>query len=162
MLKKSERTLDLYMRAGAEMRLFKEARARLVVDVSKVLSASDQDVLMRALDKVDKICSRTEENMFSDYPSLSNQYIDVFYGSISMKPRNDVDAEVIDMAKDIAAQMGAKCVWKDTREYQRVLEILSDYWEPDEERVEVEMRFLKNNGETQEKRIVWVRPQKED
>ena len=59
---------------------------------------------------------------------------------------------------------GRKQFWKDTYEYQRVVQVLHDYWltEPEEARVEVEMRFWKNNGETQEKRIVWVRPQKED
>lgn len=42
-------------------------------------------------------------------------------------------------------------------EYLRILEVLRDYWleEPDEAEVRVEMSFLKANGETQEKRIVW-------
>lgn len=56
--------------------------------------------------------------------------------------------------------IGRECYWKDSNAYKRVMEILDDYWEKDEKRVEVEMRFWKDNGETQEKRVVWVRPQK--
>ena len=50
--------------------------------------------------------------------------------------------------------------WKDTPEYQRILEILSDYWlsEPDELKVCVTMEFMKKNGETQAKCITWVNP----
>lgn len=50
--------------------------------------------------------------------------------------------------------------WKDSPEYQRILEILADYWltEPDELKVRVTMDFVKANGETQSKRIMWVNP----
>ena len=42
-------------------------------------------------------------------------------------------------------------------EYQRILEILDDYWlsEPDEYEVIVEMKFLKSDGQHQEKCIIW-------
>lgn len=43
-------------------------------------------------------------------------------------------------------------------EYQRILDILEDYWlsEPDEEKVMVWMYFRKSDGQEQAKRIVWT------
>ena len=45
-------------------------------------------------------------------------------------------------------------------QWKRVQEILNEYWadEPDEYKVEVDMRFRKANGETQYKSICWVNP----
>ena len=102
MLDRKERTLETYMEAGAEMRLFKTLGSKLAVDISKVLSAPDQDMLLRALGKIDRVCSRAEDNMFHDHPELSNQYIDVFYGSTDEEPRNDMDKKIIEMAKEAA------------------------------------------------------------
>lgn len=50
--------------------------------------------------------------------------------------------------------------WKDSSHYQRILEILNDYWltEKDEFRVRVQMDFIKANGETQSKCITWQNP----
>lgn len=84
------------------MRLYKTLGTRLAVDISRVLSAADQDKLIRALGKIDEICSRVEDNMFHDHPQLSNQYLDVFYGSTDGRPRNEVDEKIIDMAKEAA------------------------------------------------------------
>lgn len=101
MLTRKERTIDVYKNAGAEMRLFKSLGSKLVVDISKVLSASDQDMLMRALRRVDEVCSRAEDNMFRDYPKLPREYIDVFYGDVRIEPRNKVDEELIGLAKKV-------------------------------------------------------------
>lgn len=105
MLKKNERAIEMYMKAGAEMRLFKTLGTRLAVDISQVLSAADTDKLIRALDKVGEICSRAEENMFSDHPELSDTYVDVFYGNIGDEPRNDVDEKIIRMAREAADEL---------------------------------------------------------
>lgn len=102
MVSKKERTMERYMKAGAHMRLFKNLGAKMITDISLVLSAADQDKLMRAMDKVNEVCSRAEDNMFHDYPQLSNEYIDVFYGNVEDEPRNDVDRKVIEMAREAA------------------------------------------------------------
>lgn len=54
-----------------------------------------------------------------------------------------------------------KYIWKDQYDYQRVLEILEDYWvtEPTEEKVIVDMKFKRANGDTQQKTITWVNPE---
>ena len=86
MLGRKERTLDTYMKAGAAMRLYRTLGTRLVLDISKVLSASDQDMLLRLLIKIDRISSRAEDNMFRDYPELPDSYMDVFFGSTDGEP----------------------------------------------------------------------------
>jgi hypothetical protein len=47
--------------------------------------------------------------------------------------------------------------WKKCSKYQRLMEILDDYWlsEPDEAYVSIDMEFLKSDGQYQQKRIVW-------
>ncbi len=105
MLKRSERTIDTYMKAGAEMRLYKNMGVRLSVDISKVLSAADQDKLANAMRRIDEICSKAEDNMFHDHPELSDQYVDVFYGNLEDEPRNDVDARVLDIAREAADEL---------------------------------------------------------
>lgn len=54
----------------------------------------------------------------------------------------------------------AKKYWENEYEYQRILEVLDDYWltEPDELAVEVRLEFLKANGERQTKVIRWINP----
>ena len=96
------RTMEQYKLAGAEMRLLKSLMGKTIVDASCVLTAADQDKLMRALDCIDEVCSHAEDNMFHDYPTLSNDHIDVFYGDVNDEPRNTVDEEQIALAKQVA------------------------------------------------------------
>lgn len=100
MIYKKERTIDLYKEAGAEMRLFRILGDILAIHISRVLSASDSDKFMRALQRIDEVRSRAEDNMFHDHPDLSNEYLDVFYGNFSEKPRNTVDEEIRALAKE--------------------------------------------------------------
>ena len=102
MVSRSRRSIDTYMRAGAEMRLYKTLGTKLFVDISKVLSVRDQEKLGRAMDRIDEICSKAEDKMFQDYPQLPCKYIDVFYGDTDDTPRNDVDEKVIRMAREAA------------------------------------------------------------
>lgn len=53
-----------------------------------------------------------------------------------------------------------KRYWKDTWQYQRILEILDDYWqtEKDEKFVCVTMYFEHADGQYQEKQIIWENP----
>ena len=50
--------------------------------------------------------------------------------------------------------------WKKCSAFQRLMEILDDYWlsEPDEAYVSIDMEFLKSDGQYQQKRIVWWNP----
>lgn len=105
MLKRADRTMERYTRAGAMMRLYKTVTAKMVTAVSMVVSASDQDKMIRAMGKIDEVCSNAEDNMFRDHRDLSSDYIDVFYGSTYNEPRNGVDRQVLDMAKEAVDEL---------------------------------------------------------
>lgn len=53
-----------------------------------------------------------------------------------------------------------KKYWRNTKEYQRILEVLDAYWleEPDEKFVCVDLYFEHMNGMTQTKSICWTNP----
>ena len=101
MLRKKNRNMDEYKRAGAEMRLFKTLGSKLAGNISRVVSVSDYEIIRRALGKIAVVCSRAEDNMFHDYPELLNEYKDVFYGDVRAEPRNKVDEEIIGIAKKV-------------------------------------------------------------
>lgn len=106
MVRKKERTMERYMKAGAEMRLFKNLGAKMRTAIGYVLSAADQDKLMRAVNRIDEVCSKAEDNMFCDYPNISNEYTDVFYGNnVEDAPRNGVDKKIIEMAREAADEL---------------------------------------------------------
>jgi len=87
------------------MRLFKGLGTHVLVESSKVLSAADQDKFSRALSRIDEVCSHAEDNMFSDFPELGNEYTDVFYGNVSSSPRGEVDKAQIERAKKVADEI---------------------------------------------------------
>ena len=105
MLNKKMRTVEKYMNAGALLRLYKTLGARLLAEISGVLSSTDTDRMMRAMRKINEVCSNAEDNMFRDHPQLSDQYMDVFYGIIQKEPRNDVDREVTMLARKAAEDL---------------------------------------------------------
>lgn len=105
MIDKKSRTMDLYETAGADMRLLKMIGTKALMDVSQVLSAADCDKFIRALHTIEKICSHAEDNMFRDHPGLSSQYTDVFYGSSSAEPRNEVDERMHERMKGIVDEL---------------------------------------------------------
>lgn len=51
-------------------------------------------------------------------------------------------------------------IWTATPEFNRIVEILKEYWlsDPKEFRVRITMDFINIYGETQSKRIVWQNP----
>ena len=105
MLDKKDRTLELYKKAGAEIRLLKTLGGKLVEDMGGLLNSVDVDKLFKALDIISCISSKAEENMFRDHNALGRDYIDVFYGAIYIKPKNDVDKEIIEMARSVADEL---------------------------------------------------------
>ena len=76
-----------------------------MVDVSGVINSRDQDVLERAINRFEEVCSHAEDNMFSDFPRLSNDHINVFYGEVDDEPRNEVDRGQIELARKVADEL---------------------------------------------------------
>ena len=52
MIRAKDRTIDVYKRAGSEIRLLKSILSKVIVDVSKVLTATETDKLINELDKI--------------------------------------------------------------------------------------------------------------
>ena len=98
MISKTNRSMEKYLKAGAEMRLFKTLGARVFVDVGNLTKTADRAKLKRALDTINEICSNAEDNMFRNHPNLSHEYTSVFYGATTNPARNDVDREVLAIA----------------------------------------------------------------
>lgn len=105
MITRNKRKIEIYENAGAYMRLLKTVGTKAVVSISPLLHAKDTDKLLKALKTIDEICSKADSNMFSDYPSLGHEYVDVFYGDFDLTPRNDIDEKIRSMAKERADEL---------------------------------------------------------
>lgn len=87
------------------MRLLKCVAGKVLMDMSGVISSVDQDRFSRAIELIQQVGSNAEDNMFHDFPELSNDYIDVFYGEVDDEPRNEVDREQIELARKVADEL---------------------------------------------------------
>lgn len=103
--KKENRTFDRYKRIAAEMILFHNLGLDLVVTIQHVIPAAKIDKLQGAINNIDDVRSRTEDNMFKDIPNLNDDYLYVFYGFLSSTSTNHVKEEQVDLAKKILADI---------------------------------------------------------
>lgn len=99
-LPKKQRTLDVYKRTGAKMRLCKEVAVQTVCALSGVLTSGDLAKANRALSLLQEVCSEAEDRMFQDHPYIGNEYVNVFYGALSGSPASALDGEIRELAKD--------------------------------------------------------------
>jgi hypothetical protein len=76
---KSKRTIDVYTRAGAELRVFKILLSKIYSDASKLLTASKSGRIKQAADIVNAVCAEVDANMFEDFPKISSHYATMFY-----------------------------------------------------------------------------------
>lgn len=83
-LRKSERTMDLYIEAAAQVKLLKDVLLDTQVALSKVIPVKDSDRLNR-LDRIlMDISDIAERRMLSDHPEINDKdYYRMFYGAIS-------------------------------------------------------------------------------
>jgi len=105
MLNKNERTMDTYMEAGAYARLLSVIGTKAVVEMSKVLPAKDSDKFVVLLNRIDEIISKADDQLFKDFPGIGNEGADVFYGTLSAQPRNELDEKVVQMAQQKATEL---------------------------------------------------------
>lgn len=104
MAKKSDRTFQVYLRAGAAMRLYRDVSGKLIASLNPILRSSYIDKLIRMTWKTEEICSAAEARMFADFPDLSDTH--VFYGTVHEDPQNwtFMDSQVIDLSLAIAKE----------------------------------------------------------
>ena len=105
MLPKAERTIERYLLAGAEARLFKTLGAKLYSDLAPLLNVTDRGKLTRALSLIDYAVSAADYKMFYDHPELPDKFKRVFYGNIADEPKHDVDQAVLTRARDVADKL---------------------------------------------------------
>jgi len=110
MLTKANRTIEKYLKAGAEMRLFKTLGTRVFVDVGNLINAVDRNRLKRALDIIGEVCSNAEDNMFRDHPQLTDEYTKVFYGATFKPAINHVDEQIHGLVKETAESLQSEGV----------------------------------------------------
>ena len=93
-----KRTMDDYKLAGAYMRLLKTILSSTHCACGAVLNTKDSDRFFTIEKTISQLSSRAEDNMFTDFPELGNEHIDIFYGAVGNKPRNDIDREQVERA----------------------------------------------------------------
>ena len=99
MLNKNERTMEMYVEAGAYARLLSDVGVKTAVKLSRVLPAKDADRLVCLLNKIDEVISRADDQLFRDFPQLGHEGTAVFYGTLSQEPDCELDERMIDAAK---------------------------------------------------------------
>ena len=102
MYNKNERTMEVYVEAGAYARLLSDIGTKAAIAMSKVLPAKEADRLVNLLHRFDEVKSKADDQLFRDFPQIGNEGTDVFYGTLSTEPRNELDGKVISAAKQQA------------------------------------------------------------
>ena len=105
MFNKKERTVDQYMKVGAEARLLKTLSSKFYVDLASVLPKRDLHRLNRVFDIMTEVCSRADDRLFADHPELDNAYTKVFYGATNAEPRDDLAQRILEKAREIADKL---------------------------------------------------------
>lgn len=102
---KLTRTIEDYKRAGAWLRLLKTILAETHVSCCDVLSKNDCMMFDTITKRVNAICSKAEDNMFKDHPELSNDALDIFYGSADCSTRTDTDDAQVRLMQELIVNM---------------------------------------------------------
>lgn len=105
MFNKKERTIDQYMKVGAEARLLKTLVSRFYVDVASIIPKHDVHRLDRALEIINDVCCKADGRMFHDHPELDNAFTKVFYGATNFKPRDDLEQSLLAIASEVADKL---------------------------------------------------------
>lgn len=102
---KRDRDIESYIHAGAVFRILKEVYAKALVEVGNLCPVKVGDSMKKGYYKLGGICSDVEENMFFDYPGISDDYLCVYYGSLLARRDNQVDKHVRELMKRILMDM---------------------------------------------------------
>jgi hypothetical protein len=105
MYNKNERTMEVYVEAGAYARLLSDIGTKASVAMSQILPAKETDKLVNLLHRFDEVKSKADDQMFRDFPDLGHEGTAVFYGTLSLDPNGKLDEEVIGTAKAKAREL---------------------------------------------------------
>lgn len=105
MFNKKERTIDHYMKLGAEARLLKTLGSKFWADIATVIPKHDLHRLDRALEIIKDVCCKADGRMFADHPELDNAFTKVFFGATDSKPRDDLEQSLLAIASEVADKL---------------------------------------------------------
>ena len=108
MLNKKERTMEVYVEAGAYARLLSDIGTKAAVALSRILPAKETDRLLSVLRKIDEAKSKADDQLFRDFPNIGRAGTDVFYGALRLEPDNELDEKVISAARQKAKELFGK------------------------------------------------------
>lgn len=100
-LPRSKRTIKMYVRAGAEMRIFTKILSKLYADASKLLPISESKRIGTAVNIINAVCSEVESNMLEDFPHISQSYETEFYGKNDNPAFYSVNEQVNKLMREI-------------------------------------------------------------
>ena len=100
MYNKNERTMEVYVEAGAYARLLSDIGTKAAVAMSQILPAKETDRLVNLVNRFDEIKCKADDQLFRDFPGIGQEGTAVFYGNLSQEPDCKLDEEVIGLAKD--------------------------------------------------------------
>lgn len=99
---KKDRTLDLYLEAGAKIRYATEIMSEALMSLQHVLSKKDTTAAINALSKICYAKSKAEDNMLKDFPKLGDEYQQYFYGSLQDPDRDELYRKSTEIARKFA------------------------------------------------------------
>lgn len=105
MYNKNERTMEVYVEAGAYARLLSDIGTKAAVAMSQILPAKETDRLVSLLHRFDEVKSKADNQLFRDFPDLGHEGTAVFYGTLSEDAEGGLEEDVIRTAKAKAAEL---------------------------------------------------------
>lgn len=97
MLKKSDRTLDVYVYIGALVKICKAVCIRLAVDAAKVLDVKERRGYDAVKNWLDRLSIHAESRLRRAYPETEG-WQRVYTGPLEDKPRTEVEEAVREAA----------------------------------------------------------------
>jgi len=99
------RTFQEYELSGARIRLAKAAVKNAFLYNYSVMNAYERSRLMHALSIIQEVSGHVESRLFQDFPHVSTDIVDVYNGDLNLKPRNQIDADVKQLARTEADRL---------------------------------------------------------
>ena len=98
--------LSEYKAIGTNVRLIKGMLTSLVNLSSGVIPKNLYMPKVRIIEReISKMASEIEDRMLHDYPEVSNEYLDVFYGSVVKDENSELGSELNGYASEITGDM---------------------------------------------------------
>lgn len=99
---KKNANIEDYIALGADAKLLNAISRKIICNDSLLLEETDK--ISKHIKAIEDILKKQENQMFTKWPQLTDDYLRVFYGSLK-DVRNPIDRQVADLAKQSAEQL---------------------------------------------------------